>query len=359
MISFELSEEQNIIRSTMNRFATDVLLPEARRVDEECRIDEGLLAQLWATELVQAGAEEDMYRSPVTSAIVLEEIAGADATLALALASPMAFVQAVADHGSTRQRDEVLRSFSGPTFQAAAVVIAEPNFGFDVSNLRTVATATDDGHMLHGRKAMVPFGAKCSHFLVIAQRDNLPDAFIVPRETAGVTVSEPKGTLGLRALELTDVTFDGVRTPASMRLGEGNGADVQAIIDSARVGLAAIMTGLSRAVVNYVIPYTKERIVHGTALARKQKIAFDIADMHMEAEAMRWMTWKAAWELETKRPATKAAQLAYTYASAQTMSVADRGLQALGGHGYVTAHPIEMWYRNSRSLGVMEGLAGV
>ena len=82
-----------------------------------------------------------------------------------------------------------------------------------------------------------------------------------------------------------------------------------------------------------MIPYTKDRVVHGTALAQKQTIAFNIADMHMGIEAMRWMTWQAAWELEANRPATRSAQLAYTYGGSQTMTIADNGVQAMGGHG--------------------------
>jgi alkylation response protein AidB-like acyl-CoA dehydrogenase len=134
---------------------------------------------------------------------------------------------------------------------------------------------------------------------------------------------------------------------------------VQQIIDSGRIALAAIMTGLSRGVLEYVIPYTKDRIVHGTALAKKQFTAFKIADMHMDSEAMRWMTWKAAWALETKRPATQNAQMAYTYASQHTMLIADAGLQMLCGHGFTKGHPMELWYRNARALSVLEGAAGL
>src|SRR5690606_18834752 len=128
---------------------------------------------------------------------------------------------------------------------------------------------------------------------------------------------EAKPTVGLRALELGDVHFDHVSVPAAMRLGEAGKADVQRIIDSARVGLSAIMTGLGRGIRDYVIPYTKERVVHGGPLAKKQFIAFTIADMHMDVEAMRWMTWKAAWALGAKEPVTKQAQLTYTYAGQQ------------------------------------------
>jgi alkylation response protein AidB-like acyl-CoA dehydrogenase len=253
----------------------------------------------------------------------------------------------------------VLKGFTDSAFRAGAVAVMERSFGFDVSRLGTKATRAGDGYVVRGTKAMVPLAGRCSHFLVIAENNGSADALIVPAESPGVSIAEPKGTVGLRALELASVTFDDVKVPASMRLGEDNGADVQRIVDSARVGLAAIMTGLGRGVLEYVIPYTKERIVHGTALAKKQTIAFNIADTHMDVEAMRWMTWKAAWALETKRPATQLAQLAYTYASQQIIIIADNGLQALGGHGFTKGHPVELWYRNARALSVLEGAAGV
>jgi alkylation response protein AidB-like acyl-CoA dehydrogenase len=110
----------------------------------------------------------------------------------------------------------------------------------------------------------------------------------------------------------------------------------------------------------YAIPYVRDRHVHGSALAQKQKVAFDIVDMHIDVEAMRWMNWKAAWQLESgEAGVSRAAQLAYTYASQQTVTIADNGVQTFGGHGFVREHPIELWYRNARSLSVLEGVAGV
>jgi alkylation response protein AidB-like acyl-CoA dehydrogenase len=358
MITFELSEEQQIAQSTVREFAQSVLRPAAQRADADGKIEQKELDAIWSTEIVQAQAAED-GRSPILNALVLEELAAADATLALAVAAPMAFVQAIADQGSAKQRQALLAAFTSPKYQAAAVAMMEPSFRFDAGHFDTKADRKGEAYALNGVKAFVPMASRCSHFLVIAESEGAADAFIVPRESPGVTVREPKGTLGLCALELAEVSFDGVAIPSAMRLGEHNGCDVQKIIDSARIGLSAIATGLGRGVLDYVIPYTKERVVHGSALARKQAIAFRIADMHIEVEAMRWMSWRAAWEMETAQNATRSAQLAYTYAAEQVMSIADEGMQAFGGHGFVRAHPIEMWYRNARSISVLEGIAGV
>ena len=116
-----------------------------------------------------------------------------------------------------------------------------------------------------------------------------------------------------------------------------------------------VMTGLSRAALEYAVPYAKERHAFGQAIAQKQAIAFGLADMHIETECMRWLTWKAASQLEQGLDATRSAHLARAYAAEHSMWIADQGVQVLGGHGFIREHPVEMWYRNARTLGVLEG----
>ncbi|MFO1079356.1 MAG: acyl-CoA dehydrogenase [Reyranellaceae bacterium] len=362
MISFALTEEQRVAQATVRAFAQSTLRPVAQAADEAGRIAPETLAALWSMELVQAQAQIEPggeARSPLLNALLLEELGAADATLALAVAAPMAFVGALADHGSERQRRSLLPLFAGARFQAAAVAVMEPRFQFDAAALGTTAVRAGGDYRLTGRKSMVPFAADCSHFLVLATSDGRPDAFIVPRDAPGVTVGPAPGTVGLRALALAEVDLAEVAVPAAMRLGDHNGCDAQRLIDSARAGISAVLTGMSRGVLDYAVPYLKERVVHGAPLARKQLIAFRLADMHIEVEAMRWMTWRAAAELEQGRSATRSAQLAYTYAATQSLMVADEAVQAFGGHGFVRSHPIEMWYRNTRALSVLEGIAGL
>jgi alkylation response protein AidB-like acyl-CoA dehydrogenase len=158
---------------------------------------------------------------------------------------------------------------------------------------------------------------------------------------------------------MANVSFKDVELSANARLGESSGCDVDRIIDSARTALSAIMTGTSRAVMEFVMPYVKERVVHGDALAKKQTIAFRLADMRIETDAMRWMTWKAASILEKGGDATRQAQLASTYTGEQAMWIADEGVQMLGGHGFLRDNPVEMWYRDTRTVSVLEGAVGV
>ena len=360
MISFELSEEQRLAQSMVQDLAASSLRPAARGADDREAIPQSILNEIWATGIIQSQADADQdARSSTLNAILLEELAVADASFAIAAAAPLGFLGTIAAQGSPGQKKSLLPLFAGDDYRCAGVAIIEPGFDFDVTAIRTTAVKTHDGYRLSGLKALVPLAARCSHFIVIARCGGNPEAFIVDPTSKGVTVGEKKPNIGLRALEMATVSFKDVELSAAARLGESAGCEVQRIVDSARTALSAIMTGTARAVMEFVMPYTKERVVHGDALAKKQTIAFRLADMRIETDAMRWMTWKAASILEQGRNATRQAQLAYTYCGENAMWIADEGVQMLGGHGYLRDNPVEMWYRDTRTVSVLEGAVGV
>jgi alkylation response protein AidB-like acyl-CoA dehydrogenase len=362
LISFELSEEHKLAQSMVQELASSALRPAARGADDREAIPASILDEISATGIVQSQAatgSDSAGSSATLNAVLLEELAAADASFAIATAAPLGFLSAIATQGSPAQKKNLLPLFAGDKYRCAAVAIMEPDFAFDVTKLRTVASKTRDGYRLTGIKGLVPLAHNCSHFLVVANCDGALDAFIVERNTKGVTVGEKKPNVGLRALEMATVSFKDVELSAGARLGESAGCEVQRIIDSARTALCAIMTGSSRAVMEFVMPYTKQRVVHGAALAQKQTIAFRLADMRIETDAMRWMTWKAASILEQGGDATRQAQLAYTYCAEQAMWISDEGVQMMGGHGYLRDNPVEMWYRDMRTVSVLEGAVGV
>ncbi|MHB8382019.1 MAG: acyl-CoA dehydrogenase family protein [Candidatus Binataceae bacterium] len=362
MISFELTEEQKLAQAMVREVAESSIRPAARDADEHGAIPDSILKHIWSTGIIQSQATTDAgdgSRSPTMNALLLEELAVADAAFAIAAAAPMGFVSAIAAYGSSEQKSRLLPLFTGDNYHCAGVAIMEPGFLFDVSALRTSAKKTNRGYRLSGVKSMVPLAQQCSHYLVIAECEGSSDVFIVDRRTKGVTISDEKPKLGLRALRMGSVNFREVELDANDRLGGAADDAVQEVVDSARTALAAIMAGISRAVFEFVMPYTKERVVHGDALAKKQVIAFRLADMRIETDAMRWMTWKAASILEQGASATRQAQLAYTYAVEQALWIADEGVQMLGGHGYLRDNPVEMWYRDARTVSVMEGAVGV
>ncbi len=364
MISFALTDEQASAREAMQGFAGDVLRPIARDYDEASGIPDAFFAQAWELGLTAAQIPENYGgygadRSPVTNAIVLEELAYGDATLAIAALAPSLFANAVADQGTDEQKQTHLPAFCGGQFHTGSLALTEPTPGFDAFAPRTTAEKTASGYALHGVKSFVPLGDRAANFLVVARSDDGLDAFLVPRDAAGLTISEVEKNLGLKALATTGLRLDGVVVSAEQRLGGAAGADVRQIINQSRVALAAILTGVSRAVLDYCVPYAKERVAFGEPIARKQSIAFRLAEMHMEIESSRWLTWKAATDLEQGRDATRNSTLAKRYVGEKAMWIADNGVQVLGGHGFIREHPVEMWYRNARTLGVLEGTATI
>lgn len=364
MISFAMTDEQESARAAMRGFASDAMRPLAREYDEAEAIPESFFNQAWelglsATQLAESYGGYGAARSPVTNAIVLEELAHGDAALAIAAAAASPFGYAIADQGTDEQRDAFLPLLCGQRMHAASLAVTEPVPGFDVFAPRTTAARNGKGLVLTGSKCFVPLADRASHFLVVARQGEQLEAYIVPRDAAGLSIGEAEKNLGLKALTTGTLTFDGVHVAERDRLGGANGADIPRLLNHCRVGLAAVLNGVSRAVLDYCVPYAKERVAFGEAIAQKQSIAFRLAEMHMEVESMRWMIWKAAGDLERGRDATRSTHLARTYVNEKAMWIADNGVQVLGGHGFIREHPVEMWYRNARTLSVLEGLVAV
>jgi alkylation response protein AidB-like acyl-CoA dehydrogenase len=162
--------------------------------------------------------------------------------------------------------------------------------------------------------------------------------------------------MGVRALDTYPLTLEGVRVPAASRLG-GDAAPVGALVDASRVAVAALAVGVSRAAFDYAREYAKERRAFGVAIAQKQAIAFMLATMATEIDAMRLLAWEAAWRLDGGMPATRESCLARDYACRAALKITDDAVQVLGGHGYIRDHPVELWLRNARGLVAFDGLA--
>jgi len=364
MISFGPTEEQEVARDAMRDFAATAMRPIARRCDEESRTPDEFLAQAWqlglvATQIPEAYGGGGEARSPITNALVLEELAHGDAGLALAATAPALFAMPVVEFGSEAQQRELLPLFCGDRFHAASLALVEPGPCFDPTALRAKAERKGDGFVLSGAKCFVPLADRASHFLVLARENggDVAQAYVVPRDARGLAIAAPEKNLGLRALATGTLTLERVELPASARLGGDAGCDARRIVNLARTAQAAVLVGVSRAVMEYAIPYAKDREAFDEAIAKKQAIAFTLADMRIEVDAMRWLVWQAASRLERGLDATREAQLARTYCARQAMKIADDGVQVLGGHGFIREHPVELWYRNARTLGVLDGAA--
>lgn len=369
MISFGPTEEQELIRDTVRGFAQSQLREMARDADEASRVPDDLLARSWELGLANGSIPEELggggiARSPVTSAIVLEELGCGDVSLGAAAMAPALFVHPVVDFGTIEQQEEYLPLFTRSEYHVGAVALHEPNFGYDAANMQAIAEPKGEAFSITGKKRLVAMGDRASHFLVVARgaREGLNglEAFIVPRDAKGLTIApDAEKTLGFNSLPKVALDLDRVEVPATARLGGERGIDGAQLVNSVRLGSVALGLGLARGILEYSIPYAKERIAFGGPIAKKQTIAFWLADMQIEISSIRWLLWKAASQLEQGLDATKATVLATTYAKREIMRIADNGLQIFGGHGYIRDYPVEMWYRNARAITILEAVSAL
>jgi alkylation response protein AidB-like acyl-CoA dehydrogenase len=357
------TEEQEMLQDMLRRFAADVMVPEASRADKEWGISKEILEQsfelglsfLALPEALDGAATE---RSPMTSCLMLEELSRGDMSLALAIYSPLAFMNALTEFGSTSQQEKYFPAFGGEEFVAAAIALMEPRARFDASALATTATPMDDSYRLNGVKTFVALGEEAQVLLVFAHLEDAgPRGFLVETPTRGLKVkAEP--SMGLGGAALARVTLDNVVVPKSALLGEEEVAyEHQRLIDLSRLALCSLAVGTSQAVLDYVIPYCNERVAFGEPITHRQSVAFAIADMATELEAMRLMVYRAASRAEQGLDFHREAFLAHVFCSEHGMDIGCDGVQLLGGHGFVCEHPVERWYRQLRSIAILQGTA--
>jgi alkylation response protein AidB-like acyl-CoA dehydrogenase len=234
----------------------------------------------------------------------------------------------------------------------------EPYIDFDPNDLRVTAQEDGDSYIISGEKVLVPFADQAEAMIVYARLHDKTQGFIIERGTPGFEIGERQKLLGIKALPVFKVNCNQVRIPKTDRLGGFDGHIFEPILAASQIATAALAVGLSRAAMEYSRDYAKEREAFGVKIAQKQAIAFMLAEMATEIEAIRLLTWEAAWLLDSgKEEAYQAAYLAFTGATDMSMMVTDRAVQILGGHGYIREHPVEMWMRNGRGIATMTGLA--
>ena len=363
MYSFEPTEEQRMLVDAVQRYAEKDLREAAHDADETGEIPRDLIEKGWELGILQASIPEayDGFgeRSAVTGVLAAETMAWGDLACALAVMAPAGFAIPILIGGTEEQKKEYISPVIEAEWKAYVPAFIEPSFNFHPHEMQTSAVKDKDGYLVNGMKAFVPFADQAEAFLLYADLDGQTQAFIVPAGVEGFTVLEAEKLMGIKALPTFRVKIDNLRLSPEAKVGGENGFDFAPVLASAQVAMAALGLGVSKAALDYALPYAKEREVWGVPIAQKQSIAFMLAEMAIEIEAIRLLVWEAAWMLDAGKDASKEAYLALTGASDMAMMVTDRAVQTLGGHGYIREHPVELWMRNGRGIPTFTGLAMV
>jgi len=351
------TEDQQMVTDVVTEFAQEVLRPAAAAADTACATDPKVLAQSAELGLSLIEVPEELggivtERSAMTGVLVAEAMAHGDMGQAVACLAPAAVSTALSLWGDAAQQATYLPAFAGDNVPAAALAIMEPRPLFDPFRLTTTATKRGDGYVLTGVKSLVPRGAEAELFVIAARLDGRPALFVVESDTQGLTI-EAEPSMGLRAASLSRVVLDDVTVPAGALLARGDA--YAECVRLSRLGWCALSLGTSKAVLDYVTPYVNERQAFGEPISHRQSVAFMVADIAIELEGMRLVTYRAGSRAEQGLPFARETALARRLCAEYGMKIGTDGVQLLGGHGFVKEHPVERWYRDLRAVGVMEG----
>ena len=345
------TEDQQMVVEVVREFAAEVLRPAAATADTACVTDDSVLSSSADLGLSLIEVPEELggivtERSAMTGVLVAEAMAHGDMGQAVACLAPAAVSTAISLWGDETQQATYLPAFTGSSVPAAALALLEPRPLFDPFVLQTRWA----GGRLNGVKSLVPRGASAELFVIAAQVESSgPALFLVESDHPGVTI-EAEPSMGLRAASLSRVILEDV--PA-VQLGTFE--DYAECVRLSRLGWCALSLGTAKAVLDYVTPYVNSRTAFGEPISHRQSVAFMVANIGIELEGMRLVTYRAGSRAEQGLPFAREVALARRLCTDKGMQIGTDGVQLLGGHGFVKEHPVERWYRDLRAIGVMEG----
>jgi alkylation response protein AidB-like acyl-CoA dehydrogenase len=368
-LSFELTDDQKMIRDSVKEFVERNVAPTVMERDNSKEFPHEIVKQLG--ELGMLGIyHEEQYGGGgfdvVSFCLVLEEIARWDASLALTVASHTSLGTGhIALAGNHEQKLKYMPELTSGE-KLAAWCLTEPGSGSDASGMKTTAIKKGNKYILNGAKIFITQGSVGDTYVVLAKTD--PEqgtkgisAFIVEREWDGVNPGPGMHKLGMNSSDTTEVVFENVEVPAENLLGdEGKGfVDTMKVLDGGRVGIAALSVGIARGALEESLKYSMERKQFGTAIGNFQYMEGKMVDMATEVDAARLLVLRAAWLKDNSKPYTTEASMAKLFASELSVRAALDAIQIHGGYGYTKEYHVERFLRDSKLMTIGEGTSEV
>lgn len=352
LFDLSLTDEQQMTVDAMSQFAQEILYPLAHEADHNAHFPE----ELWQ-HLVDLGI--NYYALPealggvaaeqniVSNILIAEHLAKGDFSLTAGLLSTFSVINAITRWGSTQIQSMYLPCFAEDTEITATFAFQEATPAFNPYQLNTQAIESNGQYLITGEKTLVLLGEIADVFLVSAEYNGQADIFVVQSDESIGIKANP--AMGLKATETTTVRFN--QTPA-LRLGDAD-FDYTAFVDLGNLMWCAMAVGTCEAIKAYCIQYANERVAFGEPISHRQSVAFMIADMAIEIDAMRMLIFSAASLAESGQPFHREAYLARLLCAEKSMKIGTDGVQILGGHGFTKEHPVERWYRDLRATAIL------
>ncbi|WP_277560858.1 acyl-CoA dehydrogenase family protein [Acinetobacter beijerinckii] len=352
LFDLSLTEEQQMTADAMSQFAQEVLYALAHDADHNAQFPEKLWQHLVDLGLNYYALPEALggvaaEQNIVSNILIAESLAKGDFSLTAGLLSTFSVINAITRWGSTQVQSMYLPVFAEDTDVTATFAFQEATPAFNPFQLKTKATENNGQFQITGEKTLVILGDTADVFLVSAEFNGQPDFFVVQSNESISIKNNP--AMGLKAAETATLQFN--QTPA-LRLGDAD-FNYSSFVDLGNLMWCAMAVGTCEAIKAYCIKYANERTAFGEPISHRQSVAFMIADMAIEIDAMRMLVLNAASLAEAGKPFHREAYLARLLCAEKSMKIGTDGVQILGGHGFTKEHPVERWYRDLRATAIL------
>jgi short-chain 2-methylacyl-CoA dehydrogenase len=364
-MDFDLSDEQQAIRTLARDFATGEVRPVAEELDRTKSFPYEIVKKLGKLGLMGIPYPEEHGgggADNLSYALAIEELARVDSSVAITVAAHTSLgTWPIYAFGSDEQKQTWLPKLcAGQTLGAFG--LTEPEAGSDAGNTRTTATRDDDGHWtINGSKQFITnSGTDMSGFVTITARTARDDEIsniLVPNGTPGYSIGEPYRKMGWNASDTRPLSFEDCRVPAENLVGERGQGFKQFLqtLDGGRIGVAAMGLGLAQGALDEALAYAKQRVAFGQPISSYQAIQTKLADLSTEIEAARLLTYKAALEKDMGRNFSLTAAQAKLKTGRLAVRASEEAVQIHGGYGYIEEYPVCRFYRDAKVLTIGEG----
>ncbi|MET9492413.1 acyl-CoA dehydrogenase family protein [Nocardia sp. NPDC006630] len=355
------SEARDLLELT-REIADKVLEPNAAAYEKQERYPEeafralgraGLLSLPYPEEFGGGGQPYEVYLQ------VLEELGARWAAVAVAVSVHSLSCHPLFGYGTPEQQERWLpEMLSGNLIGAYS--LSEAHAGSDAAALRCRAAETDGGYRITGTKAWITNGGKADYYTLFARTGEGSrgiSCFLVPADTEGLSFGKPEEKMGLRAVPTTTAAYDDAFIPADRLIGApGQGLSIAfSALDSGRLGIAAVATGIAQRALDDAVAYAKEREAFGRAIIDHQGLGFVLADMAAAVDSARATYLDAARRRDAGLPYSRQASVAKLIATDAAMKVTTDAVQVLGGYGYTQDFPVERYMREAKITQIFEG----
>jgi acyl-CoA dehydrogenase len=371
MINFQLSDDQQTLREKARDFALNEVLPVSQQYDSTGEFPRAVIAKAHKAGLMNLSIPKKYgghdYGS-LDSVLVVEEFAAACAGMTTSIYVNDLGLAPIILGGSEAQKQKWLPPLT-KELRLVSFATSEPGMGSDVAGIKCSYERKDDTFILNGNKFWITNGNHADIFVIFARQKGTErhaglSAFIVPSDTEGLSTGKPLKKLGHRASDTAAVILRNAKVPAENLLSTEGMGFLLAMMTfvKTRPAIGAMATGLARSAMEYAINYAKQREAFSKKISSFQAIQTMVANMYARIEAMRLLTWRAAWMVDTRTDgniANVASSCAKLVGAEDAMKIVTDALQIYGGKGYLEQYPIQKLFRDAKLYQIYEGTSQI